>query len=130
MIHQVQTALEVDDRPNHEGILDHTLGVLTPIGPLTRKLQGALRTLLPKVDAVTQPVVIILALPEMRDFSPEDGFPNALVAPMEAGSGPMGGPVMMAPRVPPTPPGAVSPKRTSKGKPPPQKAKPDDNQPR
>lgn len=78
--HQVETLSRIDNRADNEGFLYGRLARPRIALILAGELKRTLGIILPEVNPVPQPVLVILTLPEMLDFAPEKPLAYTLVA--------------------------------------------------
>jgi len=60
-IQQIQASAQVDDRPHNRRSTDLVSRAFPPLENLPGILERALRVILPKIDPMTEPIIIVLA---------------------------------------------------------------------
>ncbi len=75
---EIQTEAQIDNGPDHGWFFD-LMFPLASTPDFARELMGTVRVVLPEIDAVAQPVIVVMAAPK-RLLSRKDPLGNAPVA--------------------------------------------------
>ena len=80
-VKEVQTESQIDYRPNNTRLLERMFAVMRPVSEFTRKLKRSLRVVLPEVDAMAQPVVIVFTR-RQQGLPTKDSIGDGRIAPV------------------------------------------------